>query len=430
MNFQVKFIFIPFLFLSTFFAYGQTDHPSFPAIYQMITENDYFRAAALFDPVKEELPETYRLVAGAFLDNAFNRLESSQEQIDLLLGKGEGKAPAEGFLPDSLLMELYSIREDNAIKMYDYAKARDAAMVQLERFGHLLDGPGKENVGNNLTLWSALSEVPTQRITIEGYTVLELQKDIAGLDNITVSAGGETLGFIFDTGANLSTVCKSVAENMGMDIIPVEIQVGSITGEKVPAQLAVCEQMSIGKIVVKNIVFLVFPDDQLSFPQVGYKISGILGYPVIEAFGEIQITREGTMIIPQEYSAFSGPSNMAMDGLTPLICLEGDPYTFDTGADHTMLYAAYYQDNREIIEESCKPEKVTFGGAGGIREFDGFVIDKTFNISGKEITVEGIHLLKEKIKETETVYGNIGQDIMGQFSKMILNFDRMFILFE
>jgi hypothetical protein len=38
--------------------------------------------------------------------------------------------------------------------------------------------------------------------------------------------------------------------------------------------------MNIGKIVVENVVFLVFPDDQLSFPQIGYKISGILGYPV------------------------------------------------------------------------------------------------------------------------------------------------------
>ncbi|MFA5693549.1 MAG: hypothetical protein WC907_08030, partial [Acholeplasmataceae bacterium] len=146
--------------------------------------------------------------------------------------------------------------------------------------------------------------------------------------------------------------------------------------------------------------------------------------------GEIQITREGTMIIPETFSTFSGPSNMAMDGLTPLLCLEGDPYTFDTGADHTMLYAAYYQDNSKEIEEKYSTEKIQFGGAGGIREFDGFVIDRTFNISGKEITVEGVHLLQEKIKETETVYGNIGQDIMGQFQKMILNFDQMFILFE
>jgi hypothetical protein len=40
-----------------------------------------------------------------------------------------------------------------------------------------------------------------------------------------------------------------------------------------------------------------------------------------------------------------------------------------------------------------------------------------------------INLLKSKIKN-ETVYGNIGQDIIRQFSKMTLNFKDMFIHFN
>ena len=128
------------------------------------------------------------------------------------------------------------------------------------------------------------------QVSVQGETFLKLEKDMAGLDNITVSAGGDTLGFIFDTGANLSTICLSVAETMGMHIIPSEILVGSITGEKVPAQLAVCRQLKIGHIAVDHVVFLVLPDEQLTFPQIGYKIRGILGIPILEAFGEIQIT--------------------------------------------------------------------------------------------------------------------------------------------
>jgi predicted aspartyl protease len=401
----------------------QQDNKTFQEIHALIEKSNYFAARKLADIQKENLSSRQKLFIGAILDNAFNLNVRSQEKIDRLLAKTR-------LLPDTLLCRIYAIREDNAIKLYQYRQAAMADSVRLHDFGDILTETQKKDIKNNMIVWSALSHVSPQAIIIEGETVLELQKDLAGLDNITVSAGGDTLGFIFDTGANLSTVCLSVAENMGMEMIPSEIRVGSITGEKVTAQLAVCPRMSIGKVVVENVVFLVFPDDQLSFPQIGYKIPGILGYPVIAAFGEIQITREGTMIIPEEYSAFSGPSNMAMDGLTPLLCLEGDPYTFDTGADHTMFYAAYFQDNKEEIEENHQPEKLKFGGAGGIREFDGFVIDKTFNISGKEITIDAIHLLKEKIKETETVYGNIGQDVMGQFEKMTLNFEQMFVLFE
>ncbi len=402
---------------------GQQDNETFHEIHALIEKSNYFAARDLFNQQRHNLSARNQLVIGAVLDNAFNRNNLSQEKTNRLLDKYH-------LLPDTLLSAIYAIRQDNAVKLHQYREAAKADSIRLKDFGETLSETQKKDIQNNLKLWSALSDVPPQQVSVQGETFLKLEKDMAGLDNITVSAGGDTLGFIFDTGANLSTICLSVAEKMGMHIIPSEILVGSITGEKVPAQLAVCRQLKIGHIAVDHVVFLVLPDEQLTFPQIGYKIRGILGYPVLEAFGEIQITRAGTMVIPVNHSKFSGPSNMAMDGLTPLICLEGNPYTFDTGADHTMLYAAYYTDNKNEVEACCELEKIQFGGAGGVREFDGFVIDKTFNISGKEISVEGIHLIMEKIKESETVYGNIGQDVMGQFSKMILNFDKMFILFE
>jgi len=402
---------------------GQQDNETFHEIHALIEKSNYFAARDLFNQQRHNLSARNQLVIGAVLDNAFNRNNLSQEKTNRLLDKYH-------LLPDTLLSAIYAIRQDNAVKLHQYREAAKADSIRLKDFGETLSETQKKDIQNNLKLWSALSDVPPQQVSVQGETFLKLEKDMAGLDNITVSAGGDTLGFIFDTGANLSTICLSVAETMGMHIIPSEILVGSITGEKVPAQLAVCRQLKIGHIAVDHVVFLVLPDEQLTFPQIGYKIRGILGYPVLEAFGEIQITRAGTMVIPVNHSKFSGPSNMAMDGLTPLICLEGNPYTFDTGADHTMLYAAYYTDNKNEVEACCELEKIQFGGAGGVREFDGFVIDKTFNISGKEISVEGIHLIKEKIKESETVHGNIGQDVMGQFSKMILNFDKMFILFE
>jgi hypothetical protein len=69
------------------------------------------------------------------------------------------------------------------------------------------------------------------------------------------------------------------------------------------------------------------------------------------------------------------------------------------------------------------------GGAGGNVEYEGFVIQHTFHIGDKPIALKKINLLKSKIKN-ETVYGNIGQDIIRQFSKMTLNFKDMFIHFN
>ena len=121
---------------------------------------------------------------------------------------------------------------------------------------------------------------------------------------------------------------------------------------------------------------------------------------------------------------------MAMDGLTPLIYINQRHFTFDTGADRTLFYHSYYIENQKEIDKNYKPEKISFGGAAGRKEFDGYVISVNINILDKEITLKDIQLLKEKIKDSETVYGNIGQDLIKQFHKMTMNFDRMFIKFD
>src|SRR5690606_30202910 len=131
--------------------------------------------------------------------------------------------------------------------------------------------------------------------------------------------GTDSLFFIFDTGANLSTTTQSVARQLNMEIIPVDIEVGTITGTKVGTQLAVCTKLSMGNITWSDVVFLVMPDEALAFPQINYQIYGILGFPVIESLNEIRISQDGQFTVSEENMPFSGKQNLAMNGLTPLI---------------------------------------------------------------------------------------------------------------
>ncbi|MDM1555967.1 MULTISPECIES: hypothetical protein [Chryseobacterium] len=63
------------------------------------------------------------------------------------------------------------------------------------------------------------------------------------------------------------------------------------------------------------------------------------------------------------------------------------------------------------------------------KQHDGCKIEHTFHVLRKQIPFKNINILKTKINK-ETVYGNIGQDVIGQINMMILNFDRMFIKFD
>jgi len=409
--------------LTSLNIFGQRDNSKFKEIYNLIEKHNFFKARELYDINRKSLQVDYQNFTEAILNNAFNRLKESEEKIRLVNSDMEN-------IPDSLRLKLYEVKKDNAIKLFNYKEAQKTVDTILNAYREYLSPNEVTDLENDLKIWSAVQNIPAQKININKYTVLKMKKDLAGLNNLTVSSNQDTLNFIFDTGANLSTTSQSVAKRLKMKIIPVNIEVGTITGLKVLAQLAVGDSLKMGEISMHNIIFLVLPDEAMAFPQINYQIYGILGFPVIAALEEIEISQEGDFIVTNKEADLSNSFEMAMNELTPLIYIDGMHFTFDTGADKTIFYTSFYSENSDEIDEKYQPEKISFAGAGGQSEYEGFVINYTLKNFGNPVTLKNIQLLKEKIKEDETVYGNIGRDLIQQFNKMTINFERMLIKFE
>ncbi len=420
---QVKNISILLCILLSLNTSARNNETAFKEIYVLLEQNNFFKAKKQFELNKNDLSKTNQQFIIAILDNAFNKLRESEQAIDDLL-------KTENTIPDSLQFKLYETKYDNVLKLYNYKEAKNTVLTILHKYKKYLDNEQADDYENSLKIWTALENTPAQQVDIKKMTNLKMEKDMAGLNTLKMYVNNDSVNFIFDTGANLSTTSLSVAKQLNMEIIPVDIEVGTITGEKALAKLAVCNKLSMGNIDLFNVVFLVLPDQALYFPQINYQIYGILGFPVIEALKEIRITQSGDFIVPLVRSTSTENSNIVMDGLTPLIYINNMHFTFDTGADETMLYHKFYKENQKEIDKNYQPEKISFGGAGGTKEFEGYNIDFTFNIGEEQIKLQNINLVKEKIKESETVYGNIGQDLIQKFDTMIINFDKMFIKFE
>ncbi|WP_300601589.1 retropepsin-like aspartic protease [Niabella sp.] len=401
---------------------AQEEHTTFKSIDSAIAQKDFFKARMLYDADQRQLSAVHQKFTEAVLFNAFNRPQVSNQRIGQLLKTGNG-------LPDSLKLRLYRIREDNYIKLHQYKAARIAVQELLNRYGTFLKQDEKTDLENNLKIWTALEAVPPQRVLVRKSSRMEMKKDKAGLNNLKVTIESDTLSCIFDTGANLSTITRSAARNLKMEVIPAGIEVGALTGNTVKADLGVCKKLRIGNSIIEQVIFLVLPDDALAFPQIGYQIHGILGFPVIEALREVQLTQDGYFIVPEKETRIHTASNMAIDGLSPLILIDGRHFTFDTGADHTILYQPFFTTNQQQITRTWQPTRIGLGGAGGKKEYEGYKISHTFQIMGREVRLDSVSLLKELIGN-ETVYGNIGQDLIRKFKKMTLNFDQMFIKFD
>ncbi|RXK85324.1 retropepsin-like aspartic protease [Filimonas effusa] len=403
-------------------AYNQT-----PAVVtdicKMIEQKSFIKAKQFYEKERKHIPAAYQYYFSACLNNSFNKLQESENSINKLLKQ---KQP----LPDTLMVALYEIRKDNAVKRYHYHEAAAAVGTLLNNYRQYLSPEKLKELQNDFKLWSSLENIPPQTILIKDNTILGIRGDKVGLKNLMVSNGIDSVSFVFDTGANISTIAKSVAKKMLMNIIASDIKITAITGKQVAAQLAVCKKLLIGNIELHNAVFLVFDDIDLSFQQIDYHINGILGFPVIEAMKEIQITEDGYFKVSRQKSSGHASANLALDGLIPLIFIGEDPFTFDTGADHSLFYRPYYLANQQSITNNYKPASINFGGAGGGRSVSGYQIAASFKIDGKQVHLPNVDVLTENVKNEKGIYGNIGQDVIRQFSSMTLNFDQMFIHFN
>lgn len=394
-------------------------------ILDSLIEHKYFFAARdLYRIQGNKLSSFHMLKVEADLDNVFNKPEESNKKIDLLFKDYQTQ------LTDSVKYYLLDVKQNNHAKLFEYDLAYQAANEILTKYSNLLDEFDRKDYANTRKIWADLSGQPKQTIIIKGNTDMKMEKDKAGLSNLLVTQDGNSIGFIFDTGANFSTVTESTARRLKMYIKDSLIEVSSITGEKVNARMAVCPEFNIGNIYVSNAVFLVFPDKELEIPQLDFQINGIIGFPVIEAMKEIQITKNGEFIVPQVRTTHH-IQNLAINFLTPVIDIGGESYSFDSGADETILYDVYYKKYKNELDSKYKESDIQIGGAGGSISKKGYKVTFERQIENKHIKLNDVLLFKANIKEDENYYyGNIGQDVIKSFDKMTINFESMFIKFE
>src|SRR5690606_31319536 len=123
--------------------------------------------------------------------------------------------------------------------------------------------------------------------------------------------------------------------------------------------------------------------------------------------------------------------NMALDFLNPVIDINGDYYTFDSGAVSTLLYTKYIDKYKDSIIGKYEETDLEFGGAGGMTTKRGYVVVFSPVISGKQLHIDEVSAFSENINGKENhFYGNIGQDVINKFERMTLNFESMYIKFD
>jgi hypothetical protein len=358
---------------------------------------------------------------------AFNRPDSAAAELRRFLASPVAGTDAERRVDARRLLADVLVREGR------YGEAADA----YARVAEAAPDSEKADFANNVALFGALRGVPAQAVSFAGDVDLPTTRDRANLITLPVGVGDTTQNFIFDTGANLSTVSESAARALGLRMVDQGVEVGSVTGKRTTAHLAVAPELRIGAATVRDAIFLVFPDSALAFPQIGYQIHGILGQPVIAALGEVTLTREGRFLAPVRRSppAAAAEPNLCLDQLDNLVrvTIAGEPqlFGFDTGAQASHLFPPYYERHRAQVEAGTARE-LRIGGAGGMRTLRAYTLAPfALTIGGATASLPSIDATTEPTGErSRYADGDIGQDVIGTFQAMTIDYRAMQLRFR
>ena len=318
----------------------------------------------------------------------------------------------------------------------DYAKSfrfRDAARVYAEasRIAQQQKLNSSCDAARERDHWALFEDAPPQSLTSGGDFVLPGHWDAMGLIQVPVNAGAYSGSWILDSGANLSLISQSVAEQMGLQVSTSVANAEGGSGRALLVHTAVIPELHLGPAVVRNLPVLVAADRDLDFPNLNYRIEGGLGLPILAAFGAVTIYNDGQVRFagaPESAQSVPNPHNLYLEKFTPLITASfglGDQlFAIDTGAAGTILSSAFYRESTPV--DTTEFVQLELLGAGGSLVAPAYQVRGVgVQLGGSCATIAAVQVLTQPTGAADEFYGNIGENALRSFRSFTLDFTHM-----
>jgi predicted aspartyl protease len=299
------------------------------------------------------------------------------------------------------------------------------ALVQADAV--LALNPGDSDAQGDRPMLVALSEFPDQLVENRKASVLKLEEN-----GLPISINGAKATYWFDSGANLSVMSESEAKRFGLSVRAVQTQASVMTGAQVAFKIALADELTIGSFRIKNVAFLVFPDDQPPFNELPQQSRGLVGLPVLLAFGRFSWAADGSFdLAPKPLSGGVPSAELCFEGKNPAVQVRFEnrdlSFTLDTGASTTDLYPPFAAAFPELIRTSGKKETHQMTGVGSVENLNATVLPRVdFKVGGHPVALHPATVLLEPNGESSKFYyGNLGIDLLKQAKRVTMDFKRM-----
>lgn len=254
-----------------------------------------------------------------------------------------------------------------------------------------------------------------------------ITRDLAGLPRADGLINGALQDAVLDTGANYSTIMASVAESLGIRLLEGDISVGASGSDAVAGHIGIADTLNFAGAELTDVVFIVLPDESLSFAGGVYTIPAILGLPVFAALGRVSFEREGEDEWLRHRASDAGwneTSNLVFRGLSPIALVEANGHPvrmfIDSGATNSHL-TPLAADQYPALLAGAVSGSTEIGGAGGARVFEDISVipSLTVNVAGTLVDLDNVHVLADAV---DGRHGLMGQDILNATGGYVIDF--------
>ncbi len=388
---------------------------------KLATNYDYIQLSHL-DMENWEIDDYSIPLLKAYTYTAVANYKESGKEIELVLGiDSVSKNPR-------VMIQVLGLQASNYSKTYQYKQAAECYKKILYMYSSVL-GKANAKFQNKYKLFNALSEVGPLQVSIPHNTKITTRPDKKGLPLVQVGTPKDTISLIFDTGAGFSSVTKSTAKKLGIKILTDSLMAGGSAGNVEYMSIGIADTLYFGDIRYENVIFLVFEDEKMTFPEHGYAANGTLGFPEIQILPAIKIYKNGALEITK--NSDKNKRNMMFTNSNQIIVQANDTLLLflDTGsASGSNLSVNYYKKNKSQISKVRELTTKVVNGMGGSNEFPVYILnDFPLKIDTTTTTLPRISIFTErKTKWTYEYDGSLGQDVIVQYDYILLDFKNMY----
>ena len=320
--------------------------------------------------------------------------------------------------------EATSLLAENAVADGRYTEALAQVNTQLRL------RPSNQDAQNARAFFGALAAYGDQKLVRRkpgSIPVVQFEGNVGA----TLTTNGREAAFIFDTGANFSVISESQAKLLGLAVHEVNAKVGVATGASIGFRIADAKTVQIGNVELRNVAFLVVGDDAEPFVELPDGHRGILGLPALMATQTLHM-HNGIFDVSYKPAKYNRKSaNMCAYGPTLSVQLKHDDklmsFALDTGAIHTDLYTPFASAFPAMMAIGHK-ETFTEKGVGSTEEFPIVALPPvSFDLAGHHVVLSPARVfLKPTVAgNSETFFGNLGMDLLGQAKELSFDFRAM-----